>query len=202
MPHRTVLAPIRLAFILAALTVSACSNVGVGADNRYGYTRGVATVGVPIDSIADGIQAVVSPKAERIEGPLTAQVASVRDGDTITVLIDGRNETVGLIGVDAPKLDQAPWGRRARDGLALLVDGKTVKLETDVAVRDQDKRLLAYVFVDDIFVNRELLLQGLAVLSTVPPNVAHVEELQQAQEEAKKNGFGVWDPAQPLLPGE
>ena len=54
---------------------------------------------------------------------------------------------VQLIGIDAAELDQAPWGIEARDVLRGLVDGKTVRLETDITIRDQYRRLLAYVYV-------------------------------------------------------
>ena len=184
-----------LPFLLSA---AACSNVSVGADNRYGYSRGVATVNVPIDAVADEVKAVTAKRSRDIEGPLTGQVISVHDGDTLTVLIDGRKEKVWLIGIDAPELDQAPWGVWARDALRRLVDRKTVRLETDITARDQYKRLLAYVYVGDLFVNLEMVRQGQAVLYTVPPNVAHVEEYRKAQEEAREAGHGVWNPAQPL----
>jgi micrococcal nuclease len=144
------------------------------------------------------VEAVTSTKTENTEGPLLGQVVSVHDGATLTVLIDGRNEEVRLLGVDAPELDQWPWGPRARNALALIVEGKQVKLETDITVRDQEQRLLAYVYVDDVFVNQEMLWQGHAMLSAVPPNVARVGELQKAQEEARKKGRGVWDPTHPL----
>ncbi len=187
-----------LPLLAILLSSTACSNVGVNADNRYGYPRGTAVVKVPIDSVADGVKAVTSTKADRIEGPLSAQVVSVHDGNTITVLIDGRKEKVRLIGIDTPELDQKPWGQLSRDALALLVENKTVRLETDVTVRDQYKQLLAYVFIDDIFVNLEMIGQGQGVLYTVPPNVAHADELRHAQDEARQKGYGVWDPSQPL----
>ena len=123
---------------------------------------------------------------------LRGLVVSVHDGGTLTVLIGERKETVRLIGIDAPELDQAPSGLQARDVLRGLVEGKTVRLETDVAVRDQNKRLLAYVFAGDLFVNLEMLRQGRALVSTVPPNVAHEEEYRKAQEEARLAGRGVW----------
>src|SRR5207253_6190876 len=132
-----------------------------------------------------------------IEGPLSAQVVSVHDGDSITVLIDGRKEKVRLIGIDAPELDQAPWGVQARDALRGLVDGKTVRLETDITIRDQYRRLLAYVYVGEMLVNLELVRQGQAVLYTLPPNVAHIEEYRQAQQEAREAERGVWDREKP-----
>lgn len=183
----------------ALLALSGCNSVSVGADNRYGYTRGSAVVNIPIDAISDHVGKVAgATRAEKIQGPFTAQVVSVHDGNTLTVMIDGHNEKVRLIGVDAPELAQAPWGEQARDALTVLVEGKTLRLETDITARDQDKRLLAYIYVGEMFVNREIVRQGQAVIYTVPPNVAHVDEYRKAQAEAREAGRGVWKPAQPL----
>src|SRR5207302_4566860 len=126
--------------------------------------------------VADQVKAVTTRRSADLVGPLAAQVLSVHDGDTITVQLADRKEKVRLIGIDAPEIDQAPWGIQARDALRGLLDGKTVRLETDITVRDQYRRLLAYVYVGEMLVNLELVRQGQAVLYTVPPNVAHVEE--------------------------
>ncbi len=139
-----------------------------------------------------------SPDKFTQAGFLHAQVVSVHDGGTLTVLLAGRHEKVRLNGIDAPELDQSPWGVKARDVLKALVGEKTVRLETDVTKRDQYKRLLAYVYIGDLFVNAEMIRQGQAVLYTVPPNVAHVDEYRKAQTEAKEAGRGVWNAVQPL----
>ncbi len=91
-----------------------------------------------------------------------------------------------------------PWGIQAQAALETLVKGRLVRLETDIKERDQYGRLLAYVYVDDTFVNAELVRQGQTVLYTVPPNVAHVEAYRMAQEEARELGRGVWNNDAPL----
>jgi len=45
--------------------------------------------------------------------PITGRVVSVHDGDTITVLTDGRQVKVRLHGIDAPELGQA-YGQAAK----------------------------------------------------------------------------------------
>ena len=123
---------------------------------------------------------------------------TVHDGNTLTMRIDGHIEKVRLIGMEAPELTQTPWGRQARDMLKALAEDKSVRLETDNTLRDQYKHLLAYVYVGEKLVNLEMLRQGQAVIHTVPPNVAHLEEYRKAQAEASGAGRGLWDPAQPL----
>lgn len=123
---------------------------------------------------------------------LEGRVVHVSDEDTIVVELQGRQERVRLIGVDAPEKAQRHWGPRARAFTEALVLGKMVKLELDVQERDKYGRLLAYLYVDGTFVNLELLKSGHAVLLTIPPNVKHVEEFRQAQVEAREKGVGIW----------
>jgi len=125
---------------------------------------------------------------------LEGRVIHVSDGDTLVIELDGQKERVRLIGVDTPEKAQKPWGPRAKAFTESLVLGKTVRLELDVQERDQYSRLLAYVFVNDTFVNLELLRSGYAVLLTIPPNVKHGEEFRQAQVEAREKGVGIWSP--------
>lgn len=137
---------------------------------------------------------------------LEGYVVQVSDGDTIVVEVDGKQERVRLIGVDAPEKAQRPWGPRATAFTKSLVLGKTVRLELDVQERDKYGRLLSYVYVacpepcrrNGTFVNLELLKSGHAVLYTVPPNVKHVEEFTQAQVEAREKGVGIWSPTEGL----
>lgn len=190
--------PISLVLLLiAAVACAGCKGVTIGADNKYGEARAMAMVPVPLDKFP----ALVAPP--RLDGPLSGRVLSVHDGDSLTVLIDGHvdgwAEEVKLIGVDAPELERVPWGIQAHDALRALVEGKIVRIETDITVRDPRKRLLAYVYVGGTFVNLEMVRQGHAVLDTVLPNVLHEAEYRKAQEEARRAGRGVWNPTK-LLP--
>ena len=183
--------------LLAFLALPGC--IGVSGDvTPQGQDQSRVVLAVPLDRPYSFRQPDPDQRLLTRAGFLRAQVVSVHDGDTITVLIDNRLEKVRLIGIDVPKLDQVPWGVQARDALRGLVDGKTVRLETDITIRDQYKRLLAYVYVGEMLVNLEMVRQGQAVLYTVPPNVAHVEEYIKAQSEARQAGRGVWDQQKPL----
>jgi micrococcal nuclease len=179
-----------LALLVLLLLITHAGCIGVSGDvSPQGKDQSEVVLAVPLDRPFT----FSTPRNElKAAGFIRGQVVSVRDGMTMTVLIDGRNETVRLRGVSAPELDQEPWGPASRDFLRALVEGKTVRLETDVTVRDQSKRLLADVYAGDIFVNLELVRQGMAVVSTVPRNVAHEEEYRKAQEEARERGYGLW----------
>ena len=72
---------------------------------------------------------------------MTASVVQVVDGDTITVRIGGRTETVRYIGVGAVAPTATDVNRR------LLASGE-VRLESDLQERDRAGRLLAYVHAE------------------------------------------------------
>lgn len=121
-------------------------------------------------------------------------VSRVIDGDTF-VLENGTK--VRIIGVDTPELKHPRKGKEAYSEEAFiftknLIEHKVVTLELDTQLFDRYKRLLAYVFVDDVFLNEVLLLEGMAVVSTYPPNVKYVELFTKSQEIAKANNIGMW----------
>jgi len=123
-----------------------------------------------------------------------AHVKRVIDGDTFVIETD---ERVRLIGIDTPETvhprrDVEPFGPEATEFTKNAIEGKYVRLEFDVEIYDMFKRLLAYVYVDDVLLNEQLLLEGLAVISTYPPNVKYVERFLEQQKIAQKRGIGIW----------
>ena len=55
----------------------------------------------------------------------TGRVVGVSDGDTITVLHNGKGERIRLHGIDCPEKRQA-FGNRAKQATSRVVYGKTV----------------------------------------------------------------------------
>lgn len=126
------------------------------------------------------------------------KVVRVIDGDTI-VLSDRR--TIRYIGIDTPEQGQ-PFHDAARNFNRKLVQSRTVELEFDVERYDQYGRLLAYVFVRDrsgrrVFVNAELIRNGLARTYTKPPNVKYADLFVRLQEEARAQKRGLWSVYKP-----
>jgi endonuclease YncB( thermonuclease family) len=124
----------------------------------------------------------------------TTFVKRVIDGDTF-VLESG--ERVRLIGVDTPETVHPqkpvePFGPEASAFTKKHIEGKKVRLEFDVDKNDHYNRILAYVFINDIFLNEELLKEGLAIMSTYPPNVKYVDLYESAQKYAKEKNKGIW----------
>lgn len=132
--------------------------------------------------------------AETLQGTCV----SVYDGDTLTLMVGDRKEKIRLLGIDAPEMKQAPWGKQSRDFARGLALNKQLRIETDVQPRDRYGRLLGYAYAGDTFINLELVRQGQAVLLTYPPNVKYVERFTAAQKEARAKGLGIWNPKSPL----
>ena len=129
-----------------------------------------------------------------------ASVVHVVDGDTIVVRVDGREETVRLLGIDTPETRKPDspvecFGPEATARLeALLPEGTTVRLVRDVEPRDRYDRLLAYVYrdTDGLFVDLVLVAEGYAGTLSIAPNVAHRDQLAAAEAEARSARRGLW----------
>ncbi|CBH21795.1 Thermonuclease precursor (TNase) (Micrococcal nuclease) (Staphylococcal nuclease) (modular protein) [Acetoanaerobium sticklandii] len=120
------------------------------------------------------------------------------DGDTIEVLIDGNTEKIRLIGIDTPESvhpDQSknvPEGKMASEFTKSKLEGKQIALELDVEERDRYGRLLAYVWIDNVMFNKTLLSEGLAQVSTYPPNVKYTNDFLALEKQARENSVGLW----------
>lgn len=121
-------------------------------------------------------------------------VKKILDGDTI-VLDTG--ETVRYIGIDTPELftkEQGPefFAKEAARYNKKLVLLKKVRIEYDEEKTDSHGRLLAYVYVKNIFVNAELVKLGYARVLVKPPNTKHKDLFIGYQREAMGDERGLW----------
>jgi micrococcal nuclease len=120
-------------------------------------------------------------------------VAYVIDGDTIEL---GSGERVRLLGIDTPELDECYY-QEATDFARDLMNGQSVRLETDVTDRDKYDRLLRHVFVvydseEEVHVNYELIENGYAEILPIPPDRAYRAEFRQAERLAEETELGRW----------
>jgi micrococcal nuclease len=139
------------------------------------------------------------------EGPTSATVTRVVDGDTVEVrLAGGGDEDVRYIGIDTPETVKPGTpvqcgGPKAHDVNERLVDGRTVTLRFDAERRDVYGRLLAYVYLPPaqpggrpLFVNAELARRGLARTLTIPPNDSFAPLFARLAARAATGGRGLW----------
>ena len=137
------------------------------------------------------------PQSELNESSsVVATVVSVTDGDTIKVDINGTRETVRYIGIDTPEPyrdgEPACYSKQATEKNRDLVAGREVRLESDAENRDRFDRLLRYVYVDDLFVNDELVRGGYATTLTIKPNTANRDLFSDSESAARASKNGLW----------
>lgn len=131
-------------------------------------------------------------------GRMGALVTRVVDGDTAEMEIqNGSSEGVRFIGVDTPE-SVAPgepvecYGKKASRFTTGLIEGERVELRYGAERRDFYGRLLAYVYLDDVFVNAELVRLGYARTLEIAPNVDFAERFSRLQQSAANAGRGLW----------
>jgi len=134
----------------------------------------------------------------------------VIDGDTVVVLLDGKQTTVRLIGVDAPETvdPRKPvqrFGHESADILRRLIEGKNVRLAYEPAGAQLDRygRLLAYLYLDpgNVFVNREFIVTGHGFAYVKYP-FAHMDDFRLAERQAREKKVGLWGPDPPAATAE
>ena len=116
------------------------------------------------------------------------RVGRVIDGDTVQ-LEDGR--TVRYAGINAPEEGQ-PYYQEATQANNRLVGGKAVRLEFGGRETERHGRVLAYVYVDKVLVQEELVKLGWAIVTRTQPLPRYRRVLLEKEEEAKTESRGLW----------
>lgn len=165
---------------------------------NFGKIPTVPQENLPITPTAVIIDARII-KSHEGTSSASAQVIKVVDGDTITVLVDGKKETVRLIGIDTPevvdprKLVQC-FGKEASEKTKQLLTDKQVMLVDDQSQGNRDKynRLLRYVFLGNVNINQQLLEEGYAHEYTYRLPYAYQSEFMSAERNAREGKKGLW----------
>lgn len=127
---------------------------------------------------------------------LEGKVVRIADGDTFTLLADGRRQVkVRMHGIDCPERAQ-DFGSVARQRTSALIFGKNVRLD----IKDEDRygRQVALVYTDDgLCVNEVLLQEGLAWHYTAYDQNPDWARLQS---NAKQQRLGLWSGKEPVAP--
>lgn len=125
----------------------------------------------------------------------TAKVVGITDGDTIVVLTSDKQQIkIRLEGIDCPESKQ-DYGERAKQATSDLCFGKEVKIQK--SGEDRYGRTLAYIYVGDICVNKELLSLGMAWHYK---QYNKDQELARLETEAREKKNGLWSQLNPIAP--
>jgi micrococcal nuclease len=127
------------------------------------------------------------------------KVIDAADGDTLFVLLDGKEETVRLLGVDTPEIKDPRrpvmcFGMEASDYTKKLVTGRAVKLVPDPMQTDRDKygRLLRYAeFEDGTTLNERLIYEGYGFAYEAYPD-SKMSYYKQLEADAREHKRGLW----------
>jgi len=117
------------------------------------------------------------------------RVTEIIDGDTIRV---ENNKIVRLTGINAPETKEDCYSE-AKEELEDLVKHKKVRLEKDVNDKDNYGRLLRYVYVDDLFVNSEMIRLGLARFEEIGPNKKYSKLFLDLENKARRARRCIWE---------
>ena len=123
------------------------------------------------------------------------QVARHVDGDTLLLTGGAR---VRLLGIDTPETVRPdspvePFGPEASAFTKDFVSSGQVRITLDRERIDRYGRFLAYVWVDELLLNEELVREGLARVEPRARIASTMRRrLEQAQSEAQRARRGIW----------
>lgn len=120
------------------------------------------------------------------QNSLKRRVSRVIDGDTFDT---DQEERIRLKGAQAPEWPEGCLAQEAKQRLEGLILGQEVLLQE--IEKDNFGRLVAFVFVSDLFVDQALVEEGLAQASS-GENPQYGAQLLSAQDSAQKAQRGLW----------
>jgi len=146
----------------------------------------------------------------------SATLLKVIDGDTIKVILNKKEETIRLIGIDTPETHRPNtpvqcYGPEATQALKDKLTSTTLYLETDPSqdLRDRYDRLLAYIFTTPANSNTQnnipstpqninlwLIQEGYAREYTYNKPYKYQSEFQKIELEAQAEQKGLWEACQ------
>lgn len=142
----------------------------------------------------------VEPPERDFTDQVCYRVTRVIDGDTLELVMGGREVTVRLIGIDTPERaqrgrDAEPFSREATEVLRRLCGGTSVYLEYDplCARKDRYGRTLAHLFraPDGLWINLEMVRSGMSAVYDKYP-FSYADLFRAGEAEAREAKLGRW----------
>ena len=135
------------------------------------------------------VEATEKASTEKAPQTFRGAVLAVSDGDTVLVRRGSSGVSVSLAGVDAPEIGQ-DFAREARGFVHQILRKKKVTVE--VVEWKNTRNAVGRIQVDDKDLGSLLVEAGLAW--------GRAEELQEAEQAARREKKGLWAAATPLPP--
>lgn len=139
-------------------------------------------------TLVDGTSGQITTTADRGEAPpgIAARVLEVFDGDSMRVLIDGNEDELRLLGINAPEPEEC-FADEARIMLAAAADADIVIVGDE---RDQFGRIVAFAFAGATNLNQWMLAEGGAIAMSMQHEL--LPDFVAAEQDAVLRGVGLW----------
>ena len=124
-------------------------------------------------------------------------VILITDGDTITVVHNGKPEKIRLYGIDTPESKQA-FGVAAKNFTYAMVYHKSVNVEP--VTTDRYGRTVGIVNVNEKCLNSELISNGFAWVYDRYCKKDMCDKWKKLEEVAKQSKAGLWSKDNPVEP--
>jgi micrococcal nuclease len=150
----------------------------------------------PLSFLLVVLGVLLSPAQSTQSDTLTGKVIGISDGDSIKILVNKKQVTVRLEGIDAPEEKQS-FGNKSKQALSDMIFGREVTI-TDTS-SDRYGRTLGTVMLGSTNINAKMIEDGWAW---------HYKEynkdkrLAALEKEAKAAKRGLWADTNPLPPWE
>jgi micrococcal nuclease len=123
------------------------------------------------------------------------KVVGVHDGDTFTILHEGKAEKVRVNGIDSPEMGQ-PFGKNAKQYASGMIFGRVVTVA--VFGRDRYGRTIGdAVLADGRTLSREMVRAGMAWQYR---QYSSDRDLAALETQARSSKRGLWADASPVAP--
>lgn len=130
---------------------------------------------------------------------IVGKVVSIADGDTFTILVQGRNQVkIRLHGIDCPEKGQ-DYGDVARKQLSTLLNLHHDSVRVIWKNKDRYRRTIGIVYSGKININEVLLQKGLAWHYTKYDKNPQWSQMEAVARRAKLN---LWSRPKPIPPWE
>lgn len=127
---------------------------------------------------------------------IVVELVDCIDGDTARFLVDGNEKKVRFLSIDTPESNNyiEEFGKEAAAYTCnYLENAQLIELEFDaLADNDSYDRLLAWIWVDDILLQEDLVRKGYAEVTYLYDDYKYNQVLLDFEKEAQNNKVGIW----------
>jgi endonuclease YncB( thermonuclease family) len=212
-----------LLFVMASLPLVLLTGCGEASASKSDTIPPISTLKVKTDkgciTVYNATFAIKPPAVsanDDVDRPNHCKVFDIVDGDTFTCdfnndgVIVRKTEKVRMLYIDTPEIHHSkrnpsgepqPFSKEAKAYSSSQLLGKMVYLRYDVKPEDRYGRKLALVYtanpatVNSLSVNEQLLLNGLATVMIIKPNVAFQKQIETLEQQASSAKKGLWQTA-------